>query len=126
MSRCGQASKHWEMDAKNGVIAHLNPNSPKTGTIATWCHSPRSVAASSISPRRLWQSTFHRLWNRENPKNRENTMLKAGEGCPTPLFQGAEGRGHEESTKLRFGGPTGIEARFRLLFEVFVGGEVRV
>jgi len=51
-------------------------------------------------------------------------MLKAGEGCPTPLFQGAEGRGHKESTKLRFERPNEIEARFRLLFEVFAGEEV--
>ena len=101
-------------------------NSPKAGTIATCCRSPHSVVASSISPRRSWQSTFQRLRNGETPKNRGNTMLKAGEGCPTPFFQGAEGRGHRESTKLRFEGPNGIEARFRLLLEGFVGGRVRV
>jgi len=53
-------------------------------------------------------------------------MLKAGEWCPTPLFQGAEGRGHRESLKRRFEGPNGIEACFRLLLEGFVGGRVRV
>lgn len=53
-------------------------------------------------------------------------MLKAGERCPTPLFQGAEGKGRGESTKLRFERPNEIEAHFRLLFEGFVGGEVRV
>ena len=100
--------------------------SPKTGTIATLHHSPQAVAPSSISPRRSWRSTFQRLRNGETLKNRGNAMLKAGEGCPTPLFRGAEGRGRRESIKRRFEGPNGIEARFRLLLEGFVRGRVRV
>lgn len=51
--------------------------------------------------------------------------MKAGEGCPTPLFQGAEAREREESTKHRFERPNEIEARFRLLFEGLVAEEVR-
>ena len=100
----------------------LDPNSPKAGTIASTNHSP----PSSISPRRSWQSTFQRLRNGETLKNRGNAMLKAGEGCPTPFFQGAGGRIHRESIELRFEGPNEIEARFRLLLEGPVGGRVRV
>lgn len=104
----------------------LDPKSPKAATTATWYRSPHPAVASSISPRRSWQSTFQRLRNGETPKNHGNAMLKAGEGLPKPLFWGSEGRIRGESTELRFEGPNEIEARFRLLFEGFVGGRVRV
>lgn len=103
---------------KTTMSDSLNPSSPKIQTIATPNHSPRSVEASSTSQRRLWQSPFQRLWNRETPKDHENMMLKAGERGSIPLFQGAERIERKVFVKLSFVLLNEFEFHFRLFFQV--------
>jgi len=53
-------------------------------------------------------------------------MLKAGEGCLTPIFQDAEMIERGVLVKLSFVLLNEIEAHFKLLFEGLVRGGVRV